>query len=127
MITKAVHSMLPILAALAGGWLAGRYLLSGMVNKGLVRLIGPLVWLMLFLIGVEFENALRSLDAVRQVMGAALLMVVTTTAVPCLLLTMFFRPAPVRCRFGARSRRVRGCGRGELRCCPPCGSAGSPY
>ncbi len=104
--------MLPILAALAGGWLAGRYLLSGMVNKGLVRLIGPLVWLMLFLIGVEFENALRSLDAVRQVMGAALLMVVTTTAVPCLLLTMFFRPArsqvPIRrtlpSRKGLRAR-----------------------
>lgn len=86
MSAQAVLSLLPILAALLAGWVMRRWLLPEKAVVVLIRLIGPMVWFLLFLIGVEFAGALSSLEAIGYVLKLATLLVIATTAAPCLLL-----------------------------------------
>lgn len=86
MSMQAIVSLLPILAALVAGWTMRRWLLPAKAIPALAGLIGPMVWCLLFLIGMEFAGALASLNAVGYVLKIAALLIVATTAVPCLLL-----------------------------------------
>lgn len=86
MSMQAATSLLPILVALVAGWAMRRWLLPVKAIPVLIGLIGPMVWCLLFLVGVEFAGALASLDAIGYVLRIAALLVVATTAVPCLLL-----------------------------------------
>ncbi|MGH8037954.1 MAG: lysine exporter LysO family protein [Stenotrophomonas sp.] len=83
---QSIVSLLPILAALVAGWAMRRWLLPAKSAPVLISLIGPMVWCLLFLIGVEFAGALASLDAIGYVLRIAALLVAATTAAPCLLL-----------------------------------------
>jgi uncharacterized membrane protein YbjE (DUF340 family) len=53
--------------------------------------IGCLVWFLLFLIGMEFGIAFRSLNALGYVLGLGAGMAVATTIFPVMLLMMFWR------------------------------------
>jgi uncharacterized membrane protein YbjE (DUF340 family) len=86
MSMQAVTSLLPILVALVAGWAMRRWLLPVRAIPVLIGLIGPMVWCLLFLMGMEFAGALASLDAIGYVLRIAALLIVATTAVPCLLL-----------------------------------------
>jgi uncharacterized membrane protein YbjE (DUF340 family) len=86
MSMQAVASLLPILVALVAGWAMRRWLLPVKAIPVLIGLIGPMVWGLLFLIGMEFAGALVSLDAIGYVLRISALLVFATTAVPCLLL-----------------------------------------
>lgn len=82
---QAIYSTLPVLGALLTGWLGGRLLPANAASR-LVSFIGPLVWMLLFLIGTEFGAALSSLESIGYVIRTSVLLITATTAVPCLLL-----------------------------------------
>lgn len=75
------YSLLPIVLALAGGFIAGK-IIPHRFGSGLIRLILPLVWLLLFLIGVEFGEVILSAQSVGQVVKTAVVFALLTT-VPC--------------------------------------------
>ncbi|SAI72780.1 Membrane protein of uncharacterised function (DUF340) [Bordetella ansorpii] len=83
-------SLAPILGALMVGWIAGRVIPQSW-RAGSIRLIGPLVWLLLFLIGMEFGEVVSS----AQTLGAALykagVFALLTTLIPCLLIGALLR------------------------------------
>lgn len=81
-----LKSILPILLALGMGYLSSRLLLPQRLASRLVGFIGPLVWLLLFLIGAEFGEAVSSLDAVGHVLKTSSLIVGLTTVFPGLIL-----------------------------------------
>ncbi|MGO3741877.1 lysine exporter LysO family protein [Kerstersia sp.] len=95
----ALSSLMPIVGALAGGW-AASHVLPHMLRRGLIRLIGPLVWLLLFLIGMEFGAVLSSVQALGSALYKASVLALFTTLVPCLLIWLLLRrtrsqiPAP---------------------------------
>lgn len=84
-------AVLPILIALAFGYAAGRRLDPG-INAYLVRLIGPLVWLLLFSVGRQFGDVLSHSADARHVALLALLFAALTTAIPWLLIMLMRRP-----------------------------------
>ena len=81
-----VASLLPILLALAGGWVLAIFI-SPELRHRLVKLITPLIWLLLFSIGYEFGNVLGALNSARESALTALVFALLTTAVPWLLLS----------------------------------------
>ncbi len=96
MSMDAALSLLPILGAVTIGWVLARSLFPSTLANSLIRLIGPMVGLLLFLMGMEFAGALASLEAIGYVLRVSSLLVLTTTAFPCLLLTalaVWERPA----------------------------------
>ncbi len=85
---KILASLLPIVAALLAGYGIGR-MLPDRLRKPVLRLLSPLVWALLFLIGFEFGEVISSANSIGAVMKAAVIFSVCTTAVPCLLIVMF--------------------------------------
>lgn len=83
---QALYSVLPILIALSLGYLSSKYLLPPRLCTRLCGMINPLVWILLFLIGAEFGEAVSSLDAVGYVLKISSLVAIVTTAIPCLML-----------------------------------------
>ena len=81
-----VASLLPILLALAGGWLLAIFI-SPNLRQRLVKLITPFIWLLLFSIGYEFGNVLGALSSARESALTALVFALLTTAVPWLILS----------------------------------------
>lgn len=81
-----VASLLPILLALAGGWVLAIFI-SPELRRRLVKLITPFIWLLLFSIGYEFGNVLGALNSARESALTALVFALLTTAVPWLLLS----------------------------------------
>ncbi|MBJ7262366.1 MAG: lysine exporter LysO family protein [Burkholderiaceae bacterium] len=80
-----LESLLPILLALAAGYLLGRRMparWSGLAG----RLVIPLVWLLLFLIGIEFGAVITSAGAIGHVLRSALVFALLTTLGPWLVL-----------------------------------------
>lgn len=80
-----LSSILPIVAALAIGYACGR-VLPPHWRAALSRLLTPLVWLLLFLIGSEFGEVIASAQALTQVLKVATVIALLTTLLPCLLL-----------------------------------------
>ncbi|MDA8444971.1 lysine exporter LysO family protein [Paracidovorax valerianellae] len=76
------YALLPIVLALAGGFVAGK-IIPARFGGALIRLILPLVWLLLFLIGVEFGEVILSAQSVGQVVKTAAVFALLTTLVPC--------------------------------------------
>lgn len=96
---QALNSVLPILIALGLGIISSRYLLPVYVVYRMVRLISPLVWALLFLVGAEFGAVVSSLEAVAYVLQISSLIAIFTTALPCLLLVglaVLIHPPQVR-------------------------------
>lgn len=87
-MSTALASIFPILLALLLGYAYG-WLLPG---RGLVgRLLGPLVWVLLFSIGCEFGAVLDSGQQLRQAVQLALAFAVATCLVPMLLIGLLLR------------------------------------
>lgn len=76
------YFLLPIVLALVGGFLAGK-IIPPRFCKRLIGWILPLVWLLLFLIGVEFGEVILSAQSVGQVVRTAVIFALLTTLVPC--------------------------------------------
>ena len=81
---KILNALWPILLALAAGVVFGRLAPQAFCRR-LIGMIGPLIWLMLFLIGYEFGEVLFSSGSVGRILGISLLFALATTLVPCLL------------------------------------------
>ncbi|CAM4097119.1 DUF340 domain-containing protein [Kerstersia similis] len=81
---------MPIVGALAGGWAAG-HVLPRVLRAWLIRMIGPLVWLLLFLIGMEFGAVLSSAQALGSAFYKASLLALFTTLLPCVLIWLLLR------------------------------------
>ncbi|HAB5395124.1 TPA_asm: DUF340 domain-containing protein [Salmonella enterica subsp. enterica serovar Mbandaka] len=80
-------SLLPIIAALLAGYALGK-MLPERICKPILRLLSPLVWALLFLIGFEFGEVISSANSIGAVMKAAVIFSLCTTAVPCLLIVL---------------------------------------
>lgn len=85
---KILFSLLPIVAALLAGYAFGK-ILPERFRKPVLRLLSPLVWGLLFLIGFEFGEVISSANSIGAVMKAAVIFSVCTTIVPCLLIVLF--------------------------------------
>jgi uncharacterized membrane protein YbjE (DUF340 family) len=100
-----VQPILPILIALAAGYVVGR-VVAARVSTVLIRLIAPLVWALLFLIGSEFGEVISSAHSVTEVLKRAGIFALVTTLVPCVLIFLTGKGvlgAPVtRTRFSFR-------------------------
>ncbi len=81
---KILNALWPILLALAAGVVFGRLAPQAFCRR-LIGMIGPLIWLMLFLIGYEFGEVLFSSGSVGRILGISLLFALATTLVPGLL------------------------------------------
>lgn len=81
-----IESLLPILLALAAGYVIGRRVPAHW-SASVGRLVMPLVWLLLFLIGIEFGAVITSASAIGQVLRSALLFAGLTTIGPWIFLT----------------------------------------
>ena len=84
-MTNVLGSILPILIALACGWLLAMFI-SESIRARLCSLITPFVWLLLFSIGYEFGNVLSTLRDAGTSVGIAVVFAVLTTGVPWLIL-----------------------------------------
>lgn len=82
---KILFALLPILGALAAGYLTGK-ILPKKINDKLIAGLGPLVWLMLFLIGFEFGEIIFSAEALANVLKNTIIFSLMTTAVTVALL-----------------------------------------
>ncbi|MDQ7990691.1 MAG: lysine exporter LysO family protein [Candidatus Dactylopiibacterium sp.] len=87
-----IQSILPIVLALAAGYLAGRRMPAPLKAR-LIRLIAPLVWLLLFLIGAEFGEVISSARSVGHVLRTAGIFAALTTLLPCALICFTRRRA----------------------------------
>ena len=95
-----LNALWPILLALVAGVVFGR-LAPQTLCRRLIGMIGPLIWLMLFLIGHEFGEVLFSSGSVGRILGISALFALATTLVPGVLVLAYpLAPAPV----GAESR-----------------------
>ena len=83
---QALNAVLPISIVLGLGFLLGKFLFSTTIIYRLVRLISPLIWALLFLVGAEFGEIVSSLGVMEYVLKISLLVTLFTTAFPCLLL-----------------------------------------
>lgn len=89
-----IHALMPIVLALAAGFLVGRLLAEALVGF-MARLITPLVWLLLFLIGLEFGEVISSAQAVGTVLKTATLFALgTTVGAGALILIFDSKPRP---------------------------------
>ena len=79
-----LNALWPILLALAAGVVFGRLAPQAFCRR-LIGMIGPLIWLMLFLIGHEFGEVLFSSGSVGRILGISALFALATTLVPGLL------------------------------------------
>ena len=79
-----LNALWPILLALAAGVVFGRVAPQALC-RWLIGMIGPLIWLMLFLIGHEFGEVLFSSGSVGRILGISALFALATTLVPGLL------------------------------------------
>jgi uncharacterized membrane protein YbjE (DUF340 family) len=82
-----VHSILPIVIALATGYVMGR-IVAARVSGLLIKLIAPLVWALLFLIGSEFGEVISSAHAVSEVLKRAGIFAPVTTVMPSVLILL---------------------------------------
>lgn len=82
----ALEATFFIVVALAAGYLSSALVMPAWLVSRLTKLLSPLVWVLLFLIGAEFGDAISSLQAVAYVLKNSLLIALVTTAIPCLLL-----------------------------------------
>lgn len=82
------NAILPIFAALSIGYVGGRRL-TPRTRSRLGKLISPLVWLLLFSIGVEFGGVLRSASRAAQAIETAILFASLTTLIPWILILLF--------------------------------------
>lgn len=82
---KILFALLPILGALAAGYLTGK-ILPKKINDKLIAGLGPLVWLMLFLIGFEFGEIIFSAEALANVLKNTIIFSLMTTTVTVALL-----------------------------------------
>ena len=80
-----LESLLPILLALAAGYLLGRRM-PARWSRLAGRLVIPLLWLLLFLIGTEFGTIITSAGAIGHVLRSALVFALLTTLGPWLVL-----------------------------------------
>ena len=80
-----LNALWPILLALLAGVAFGR-LAPAPVNRRLIGLIAPLIWLMLFLIGHEFGEILLSARAVGQILRNAVIITLCVTLIPSVLI-----------------------------------------
>lgn len=83
---QALNAVLPISVVLGVGFLLGKLLLPTTMTYRLTRLISPLIWALLFLVGAEFGEVVSSLNVMEYVLKISLLVTLFTTAFPCLLL-----------------------------------------
>ena len=81
---KILNALWPILLALAAGVVFGRLAPQAFCRR-LIGMIGPLIWLMLFLIGHEFGEVLFSSGSVGRILGISVLFALATTLVPGVL------------------------------------------
>ena len=81
---KILNALWPILLALAAGVVFGRLAPQAFCRR-LIGMIGPLIWLMLFLIGHEFGEVLFSSGSVGRILGISALFALATTLVPGVL------------------------------------------
>ena len=79
-----LNALWPILLALAAGVVFGRLAPQAFCRR-LIGMIGPLIWLMLFLIGHEFGEVLFSSGSVGRILGISALFALATTLVPGVL------------------------------------------
>lgn len=79
-----LNALWPILLALAAGVMFGRLAPQALCSR-LIGMIGPLIWLMLFLIGHEFGEVLFSSGSVGRILGISALFALATTLVPGVL------------------------------------------
>ena len=80
-----LNALWPILLALVAGIGFGR-LAPAAVNRRLIRLITPLIWLLLFLIGHEFGEILVSARAISQILQHATVIAVSVTGISGVLI-----------------------------------------
>lgn len=85
-----LNAVLPILLALIAGVITGRFL-PPTFSTWAGRWIGPMVWGLLFLIGVEFGVVMSSAKSLGPVLQTAGIFAVLTTLVPCLLIGLMLR------------------------------------
>lgn len=82
---KVIFSLLPILIALVSGYALGKASPDS-ITRPLTRLISPLVWGLLFLIGFEFGEVISSASSIGLVLKTAVIFSLCTTVVPCVLI-----------------------------------------
>lgn len=82
---KIILSLLPIIIALVSGYAFGKASPDS-ITRPLIRLISPLVWGLLFLIGFEFGEVISSASSIGFVLKTAVIFALCTTVVPCILI-----------------------------------------
>ena len=87
---SALQALWPILATLATGAMLGK-ILPDTLRGGLVRMITPLVWGLLFLIGCEFGEVISSAQSLEKVLVKAASFAVLTTIMSLLVLQVMGR------------------------------------
>lgn len=102
---SALSALWPILAALVVGAFLGR-VLPGSMRTGLVRMIAPLVWGLLFLIGFEFGEVISSAKSLENVLIKAGFFSVLTTMMSMLVLLVMSRKKERRSEDGSPRGRV---------------------
>lgn len=98
-----IQSILPIIVSLVAGYGLGK-LLPQRANTLLIRLIGPLVWLLLFLIGSEFGEVISTAESAGKVLGTAMSFAVLATLIPGALI-FATRPRSLRKAAGRQGFR----------------------
>lgn len=76
------------MVALVAGYGIGK-ILPGRISAPVLRLLSPLVWTLLFLIGFEFGEVISSASSIGAAIKAAVIFSVCTTGVPCLFILLF--------------------------------------
>lgn len=95
---SVAFALLPIISALFSGFVLGKIFPSWLSVK-LIRLIAPLVWGLLLLIGFEFGEVISSANSVGPVLRAAVIFSMCTTVVPCLLILLIRgKPQEIKAR-----------------------------
>lgn len=79
-LSNIFASILPCLIALVGGYVTGKYLANYRFKQFFLKLITPIVWVILFTIGLESGEAFSSLSAGFTIIKQALLYAVITSA-----------------------------------------------
>lgn len=78
-------SLLPIIIALVSGYALGKASPDS-ITRPLIRLISPLVWGLLLLIGFEFGEVVSSASSIGLILKTAVIFALCTTVVPCILI-----------------------------------------
>lgn len=83
-----IYSIIPILLALISGYLLGK-LLPNKLPALAAKVIGPLVWFLLFTIGMEFGEIFKDPEAAGDIIYTAGVFAILTTFGACLLIYIF--------------------------------------